>query len=129
MTAPPAPRRDRASGVPQPPGLHGDTAPIRELVEQVERLARGEAPVLLTGEPGTEKRRVAAYVHARGARAARPFVTLACTVSSGGLATMHLARAGVGVREASPGMPELFSVAPERVVETCVASALALARR
>src|SRR5215217_6560752 len=31
------------------------------------------------------------------------------------LGTMHLARVGVGVRQGSPGMPELFSVAPERV--------------
>jgi AcrR family transcriptional regulator len=45
------------------------------------------------------------------------------------LGTMHLARAGVGVREASPGMPELFSVAPERVEKTCVDTALALVRR
>jgi AcrR family transcriptional regulator len=44
------------------------------------------------------------------------------------LGTMHLARAGVGVREASPGVPELFSVAPDDVVRTCVESALALVR-
>lgn len=42
------------------------------------------------------------------------------------LGTMHLARAGVGVREVGPGIPELFTVAPERVVQTCVESALAL---
>jgi AcrR family transcriptional regulator len=45
------------------------------------------------------------------------------------LGTMHLARAGVGVREVGPGVPELFSVAPERVVKTCVDTALALVRR
>jgi AcrR family transcriptional regulator len=45
------------------------------------------------------------------------------------LGTMHLARVGVGVREAAPGMPELFTVAPERVVKTCVDTALALVRR
>jgi AcrR family transcriptional regulator len=44
------------------------------------------------------------------------------------LGTMHLARAGVGVREASPGVPELFTVAADDVVQTCVDSALALAR-
>ena len=38
---------------------------------------------------------------------------------------MHLARIRVGVRSAAPGIPELFAVEPERVVETCVASALA----
>jgi AcrR family transcriptional regulator len=45
------------------------------------------------------------------------------------LGTMHLARVGVGVREIGPGVPELFSVAPERVVKTCVDTALALVRR
>ena len=45
------------------------------------------------------------------------------------LGTMHLARVGVGIREAGPGVPELFSVAPERVVKTCVDTALALVRR
>jgi AcrR family transcriptional regulator len=44
------------------------------------------------------------------------------------LGTMHLARVGVGVREVGPGAPELFTVAPERVVRTCVDSALALVR-
>ncbi len=41
------------------------------------------------------------------------------------LGTMHLARIRVGVRQAAPGIPELFRVAPEQVVGTCVASALA----
>ena len=44
------------------------------------------------------------------------------------LGTMHLARVGVGVRELGPGVPDLFSVAPERVIETCVESAVALVR-
>jgi AcrR family transcriptional regulator len=41
------------------------------------------------------------------------------------LGAMHLARIQVGVRGAAPGIPELFRVEPERVVETCVGSALA----
>ena len=41
------------------------------------------------------------------------------------LGTMHLARLGVGVRQAAPGIPELFKVTPERIVRTCVESALA----
>jgi AcrR family transcriptional regulator len=43
------------------------------------------------------------------------------------LGTMHLARVGVGIRSLGPGIPDLFSVAPERVVRTCVDSALGLA--
>ena len=41
------------------------------------------------------------------------------------LGTMHLARIGVGVRQLAPGLPALFDVEPERLVRTCVDSALA----
>jgi AcrR family transcriptional regulator len=41
------------------------------------------------------------------------------------LGTMHLARLHVGLRQAAPGIPALFSVSSERVVESCIASALA----
>ena len=46
------------------------------------------------------------------------------------LGTMHLARLGVGVRLAAPGVPGLFPVDPEEVVRSCVAHVLApLVRR
>lgn len=41
------------------------------------------------------------------------------------LGAMHLARIGVGVRRLAPGVPGAFAVTPERVVESCVAGALA----
>ena len=41
------------------------------------------------------------------------------------LGATHLARIRVGVRQVAPGIPELFSVEPEEVAHTCVASALA----
>ena len=41
------------------------------------------------------------------------------------LGVMHLARSRVGVRQAGPGVPELFVIAPERIVRTCVEGALA----
>jgi AcrR family transcriptional regulator len=41
------------------------------------------------------------------------------------LGAMHLARIGVGVRQAAPGVPALFPLAPEQVVRSCVDSALA----
>jgi AcrR family transcriptional regulator len=41
------------------------------------------------------------------------------------LGAMHLARIRVGVRQLAPGVPGLFSVAPEQVVQTCVSSAMA----
>jgi len=41
------------------------------------------------------------------------------------LGTTHLARIRVGIRQAAPGVPELFKVEPDEVARTCVASALA----
>jgi len=41
------------------------------------------------------------------------------------LGIMHLARIGVGVRQAAPGVPGLFKVEPADVVRTCVESAVA----
>jgi hypothetical protein len=44
------------------------------------------------------------------------------------LGTMHLARLGVGVRQAAPGVPALFRVEDEDIVRFCVRSALATIR-
>ena len=44
------------------------------------------------------------------------------------LGTMHIARLGIGVRQLGPGVPGVFSVSPERVVQTCVEHALAAVR-
>lgn len=41
------------------------------------------------------------------------------------LGAMHLARSRVGVSRTATGAPELFVIDPERVVRTCVASAVA----
>src|SRR4051812_38795022 len=41
------------------------------------------------------------------------------------LGTMHLARIRVGIRQAAPGVPELFRIEPEQIARTCVESALA----
>src|SRR4051812_42713248 len=42
-----------------------------------------------------------------------------------GLGAMHLARIRVGVRSLAPGIPALFAVEPDRIVRTCIDSALA----
>ena len=41
------------------------------------------------------------------------------------LGAMHLARLGVGLRQEAPGVPGLFKVDADRLVKTCVDSALA----
>ena len=42
------------------------------------------------------------------------------------LGVMHLARIRVGVRQAGPGVPALFTITPDQTVETCVRGALLL---
>ncbi|MFP4080696.1 MAG: sigma-54-dependent transcriptional regulator [Ectothiorhodospira sp.] len=52
----------------------GDSAAMSGLRAQVERIARHETGVLITGEPGVGKRSLARYLHACSPRAVRPFV-------------------------------------------------------
>jgi DNA-binding NtrC family response regulator len=54
----------------------GKSRTMLALREQVQQVAPHSAPVLLIGEPGTGREAFARYVHARSARAAKPFVTV-----------------------------------------------------
>ena len=45
------------------------------------------------------------------------------------LGTMHLGRSRVGLRELGPGVPDLFRIDADRLVESCVTSAAALVSR
>jgi DNA-binding NtrC family response regulator len=58
--------------------LVGDSPAISELRTEIERTARSEAKVLITGESGVGKELVARAVHAHSTRAARPFVAVNC---------------------------------------------------
>ncbi|MGF1465438.1 MAG: sigma-54-dependent transcriptional regulator [Sandaracinaceae bacterium] len=60
------------------PGLWARSAPMRELADLVRRVARSSATVLLLGETGTGKERIARAVHALGPRGARRFVAVNC---------------------------------------------------
>jgi DNA-binding NtrC family response regulator len=51
---------------------------MRALVEQIQRFARTDSNVLITGETGTGKNAVARELHVRGPRARRPFVAVDC---------------------------------------------------
>ncbi|MEP6730270.1 MAG: sigma-54 dependent transcriptional regulator [bacterium] len=61
--------------------LLGTSAPMRELAEQIEMLARSERTVaLLVGENGVGKARVARAIHELSARASRPFHQVDCSI-------------------------------------------------
>ena len=56
--------------------LVGTSPAMRALGAAIDCVARSSAPVLVTGETGAGKELVARAVHARGARARRPFVAV-----------------------------------------------------
>ena len=58
--------------------LLGDSEPMRELRDMVDKVARSQAPVHISGESGTGKELVARLIHDRGPRADGPFVPVNC---------------------------------------------------
>jgi DNA-binding NtrC family response regulator len=70
--------------------LHGDSPKIRELRERVAELAGSEQTVLISGETGTGKSRVANLLHLNGTRARGAFVVVACSAIPASLAASEL---------------------------------------
>ncbi len=58
--------------------LIGESLPIRSLRRTIERIARTDAPVLVTGETGTGKELVARLIHASSGRNTKPMITVNC---------------------------------------------------
>ena len=61
------------------PALLGVSAAIREVLEQVKRVAPSQMPVLILGETGTGKELVARAVHDQSPRRDRALVTVNCS--------------------------------------------------
>jgi DNA-binding NtrC family response regulator len=63
-----------ARNLPLPLVLAGSSPRIRELLSVIDRIAKSDAAVLISGETGTGKEVVARAIHEASARAAGPFV-------------------------------------------------------
>ncbi|MBD9415620.1 sigma-54-dependent Fis family transcriptional regulator [Pseudomonas sp. PDM16] len=58
--------------------LLGDSPPMKALRSQIQKLARSQAPVYISGESGSGKELVARLIHEQGPRAEKPFVPVNC---------------------------------------------------
>jgi DNA-binding NtrC family response regulator len=58
--------------------LVGESPQLRSVLDQIERIAHSEVPVLLVGEPHTGKEAIARLLHAASQRAGKPLITVAC---------------------------------------------------
>ena len=58
--------------------LIGTSPAVLDLLQEIERVARSDAKVLITGESGVGKELVALAVHTRSLRADKPFVAVNC---------------------------------------------------
>ncbi|MDD5296150.1 MAG: sigma-54 dependent transcriptional regulator [Rhodocyclaceae bacterium] len=66
-------------------GLIGDSPAFRELVAITQKIAASKVPVLIHGESGSGKERVARAIHCQSPRAGGPWVTLNCSALPEGL--------------------------------------------
>jgi two-component system response regulator PilR (NtrC family) len=58
--------------------LIGDSTAMRQIRALIDKLARSQAPVFISGASGTGKEVAARLVHTQGGRASRPFVAVNC---------------------------------------------------
>jgi two-component system response regulator PilR (NtrC family) len=69
---------DAAPGAPGAPQLIGRSEPMQAVRSMIERLARTQAPIHISGESGSGKELAARLVHLRGPRSDGPFVPVNC---------------------------------------------------
>jgi two-component system response regulator HydG len=62
----------------EPLGIVAKSSPMRQVVDLARRVAKVDATVLITGESGSGKERIARLVHDESARAAGPFIAVNC---------------------------------------------------
>lgn len=74
----------------EPGLLLGESEPMRKVVAMAEEVAQSDVTVLIEGESGTGKELVARLIHARSARAKKPFIFVNCAALSESLVEAEL---------------------------------------
>ena len=64
--------------IEEPLGIVAKSPPMRHLADLARRLAKVDSTVLITGESGSGKERIARLVHEESTRAAGPFIAVNC---------------------------------------------------
>jgi len=89
----------------------GDSPEFRRLLNLIDRVAPSDCTVLITGETGAGKERVAKLIHARSSRRSRPFVVVECAALQESLLQSelfgHERGAFTGADRAKPGLFEV----------------------
>jgi two-component system, NtrC family, response regulator HydG len=89
----------------------GDSPEFRRLLNLIDRVAPSDSTVLITGETGAGKERVAKLIHARSSRRSRPFVVVECAALQESLLQSelfgHERGAFTGADRAKPGLFEV----------------------
>ncbi len=114
ITIPLSPPRAPAPRAPQPRAVVIDTSPLFDAatahaLERARRVLDAELPVLIVGETGTGKEVFARALHARCARAGKPFIAVNCAALPEGLIESELFGYEEGAftgarRQGSPGL-------------------------
>jgi DNA-binding NtrC family response regulator len=102
-----------ASDLAEPLGIVAKSAAMRQLVDLASRVARVDSTVLITGESGAGKERIARLVHEESTRAAGPFIAVNCGAITETLLESelfgHARGAFTGATQDRPGLFEAAS--------------------
>ena len=96
--------------VEEPLGLVARSPAMRQLIDLARRVARVDSTVLITGESGSGKERIARLVHEESTRSAGPFIAVNCGAISETLLESelfgHVRGAFTGATQDRPGLFE-----------------------
>ena len=102
----------RVAEVVEPLGMIAKSAAMRKVVDLARRVAPVDATVLITGESGVGKERIARMVHDESVRAAGPFIAVNCAAISDSLLESELfGHARGAFTGATADRPGLFEAA------------------